>query len=273
MSTIDRGKAKAQGEEAVEIIHSGNYTAADGREVNVADAIAESVRGTVSYPPDADLPAFRSAGHTTQFEVTNETTLNAARRLVLDGLNPVALNFASAKHPGGGFLGGARAQEESLCRSSGLYACILNDGMYRQHAGTRGGFYTNYAIYSPGVPVFRDDDGDLLSEPYRCAFVTSPAVNAGTYLGDGGGKQVEVTREMRERVRKVLHLMAGHGHDAAVLGAWGCGVFRNDSEVIADLFREALATRFAGVFKRVVFAILDWSDEKRFIGPFEERFV
>jgi hypothetical protein len=74
MSTIDRGKAKAQGEEAVRIIHSGQYTAADGREVHVADAIAESVQGTVSYPPDADLPAFQPVGHDTQLEVTNETT-------------------------------------------------------------------------------------------------------------------------------------------------------------------------------------------------------
>jgi uncharacterized protein (TIGR02452 family) len=273
MSTINHNKVKAQGQEAVRIIHAGGYTAPDGREVSIADDLAEAVQGTVSYPPDAPLPAFQSAGYATQFEVTNETTLNAARRLVADGLNPVALNFASAKHPGGGFLGGARAQEESLCRSSGLYACIVNDAMYRRHAGTRGGFYTNSAIYSPGVPVFRDDDGDLLSEPYRCAFVTSPAVNAGRYLGDRQGKQVDVIREMRERVRKVLHVMAGHGHDAAVLGAWGCGVFRNDPDVIADLFREALTTRFAGVFKRVVFAILHWSDERRFIGPFEERFV
>ena len=271
MSTIDRGKAKTQGEEAVRIIHAGGYTTADGHAISIANALAEAVAGTVSYPPDAPLPAFTSGTFDTQFEVMNETTLNAARRLVADGLNPVALNFASAKHPGGGFLGGARAQEESLCRSSGLYACIQHDGMYRAHAGTRGGFYTNYAIYSPGVPVFRDDDGELLSEPYRVAFVTSPAVNAGTYLGEGKGRQAEVTREMRERVRKVLHLMAAHGHDAAVLGAWGCGVFRNDPEVIADLFRDALRTRFAGAFKRVVFAILD-SRERGIITPFAERF-
>lgn len=271
MSTITRSKAAAQGKEAVEIILAGRYTAADGRTVFVRDDIAAAVEGTVSYPPDAPLPAFTPNQFDTQFDVTNETTLSAARRLVLDGFHPVALNFASAKHPGGGFLGGARAQEESLCRSSGLYACINNDPMYRVHAPTRGGFYTNYAVYSPGVPVFRDDDGELLGEPYRTAFVTSPAVNAGTYLKDGG-KQADVTREMRERVRKVLHVMAGHGHDAAVLGAWGCGVFRNDPEVVADLFRDALRTRFAGAFRRVVFAVVDWSDERRFLGPFAERF-
>ena len=271
MSTIDRGKAARQGQEAVEIIRTGRYAAVDGRTVSIRDDLAEAVSDTVSYPPDADLPAFTPGQFATQFEVTNETTLSAARRLVAAGLNPVALNFASAKHPGGGFLGGARAQEESLCRSSGLYACIANDAMYRVHAPTRGGFYTNYAIYSPGVPVFRDDAGGLLAAPYLCAFVTSPAVNAGTYLKDGG-RQADVTREMRHRIDKVLAVMAGHGHDTAVLGAWGCGVFRNDPQVIADLFRAVLATRLAGVFRRVVFAVLDWSAEQRFLGPFERRF-
>jgi uncharacterized protein (TIGR02452 family) len=209
--------------------------------------------------------------HDTRFEVANETTLHAAHRLTLDGFDACALNFASAKHPGGGFLGGARAQEESLCRSSGLYGCINGDPMYATHAPTRGGFYTNAAIYSPGVPVFRDDDGDLMPQPFRCGFVTAPAVNAGTYLNDGG-KQKDVTREMAARIDKVLTVMAGHGHDAAVLGAWGCGVFRNDPEIIAELFREALLTRFTGCFRVVVFAILDWSADRHFIGPFEEQF-
>ncbi|KAI9007828.1 hypothetical protein DFJ74DRAFT_689225 [Hyaloraphidium curvatum] len=273
MSSIDRAAAKAQGAEAVEIIRTGRYTAADGTPVDVADALAEAVRGTVSYPPHSSLPSFPLRGRGTVFEVANESTLSAARRLSLAGLDPAALSFASAKNPGGGFLGGARAQEESLCRSSGLYACLVGGEMYRDHAGTRGGFYTNYAIYSPGVPVFRDDEGELLAEPFRCAFVTAPAVNAGTYLSGGRGTQAEVEREMRERVRKVLHIIAAHGHDAVVLGAWGCGVFRNDPEVVAELFREALMGEFAGAFGRVVFAVLDSSAEGKFIDPFERRFA
>jgi uncharacterized protein (TIGR02452 family) len=206
----------------------------------------------------------------TTFEVVNDTTLVATRKLVADGFRPVALNFASARHPGGGFLGGARAQEESLCRSSGLYACINGNAMYRHHAPMPGGWYTNYAIYSPDVPVFKDDEGELLDEPYLCGFVTAPAVNAGVIRDRDRGP---IREEMRDRVEKVLAVMAGHGHDAAVLGAWGCGVFKNDPEVIAGLFAKALRGRFANAFRKVVFAVLDSSDEKHFIGPFNSRFA
>lgn len=77
---------------------------------------------------------------------------------------------------------------------------------------------------------------------------------------------------MERRVEKVLAIMAGHGHDSAVLGAWGCGVFKNDPALLADLFRKALSTEFAGGFSRVVFAVLDWSDDAKFIGPFRKSF-
>jgi uncharacterized protein (TIGR02452 family) len=77
---------------------------------------------------------------------------------------------------------------------------------------------------------------------------------------------------MRERIDKVLTIAALHGHQALVLGAWGCGAFGNDAEEIADLFRAALTGRFGDVFARVVFAITDWSADRRFIGPFQRAF-
>jgi uncharacterized protein (TIGR02452 family) len=78
---------------------------------------------------------------------------------------------------------------------------------------------------------------------------------------------------MRDRVDRALTIMAHHGHRHLVLGAWGCGVFANDPEVVADQFALSLFGPFAGVFDEVVFAVLDWSAERRFVRPFAERFA
>jgi uncharacterized protein (TIGR02452 family) len=263
-----RKKAAEIARDTVEIVTSGRYTNRHGQKVSVRQLVEDAMNGTLGYPPDAALPSVVPANRQTVFEVVNDTTLAAARALVAEGFQPSALNFASARHPGGGFLNGARAQEESLCRASALYYCINGNAMYRHHAHTDA-FYSNYAIYSPAVPVFKDDDGEPLDEPYLCAFVTAPAVNAGA-LRDSDRVQSRIRNEMEARVEKVLALMAGHGHDAAVLGAWGCGVFKNDPELIADLFASALRGRFAGCFAKVVFAVL--SSDGETIRPFEERF-
>jgi uncharacterized protein (TIGR02452 family) len=263
-----KNKAAEIARDTIEIVAAGRYTNTSGQKVAVRQLVETAMDGTVSYPPDAELPNFVPSDRKTEFEVVNDTTLAAARQLVADGFKPVALNFASARHPGGGFLNGARAQEESLCRASALYACINGNAMYRYHA-SKDGFYSNYALYSPAVPVFKDDDGAKLDEPYPCAFVTAPAVNAGT-IRDSDRRPNRIRKEMEERVEKVLTIMAGHGHDAAVLGAWGCGVFKNDPEMIAELFANALRSRFAGCFAKVVFAVL--SSDGETIRPFEERF-
>ncbi|VTR97474.1 Gp114 OS=Bacillus phage G GN=114 PE=4 SV=1: DUF2263 [Gemmata massiliana] len=262
-----RSRAASIARDTIDIIAAGRYANRKDETVHIRHLVEFAREGTLTYPPDETLPRFVPSERPTIFETINDTTLEAARKLVAEGFRPVALNFASARHPGGGFLGGARAQEESLCRASGLYACINNNAMYRAHAHLGGGFYTNYAIYSPAVPVFKDDEGELLDAPYLCAFVTSPAVNVGAIRDK---ERALVRDEMRERIDKALALMAGHGHDAAVLGAWGCGVFKNDPELIAELFAKALRGKFAGCFAKVVFAVL--SSDGVTISPFAERF-
>jgi uncharacterized protein (TIGR02452 family) len=269
---MKRSEAGTLGRETVRILDAGCYTNPAGEVVEIADMVEQSVAETCSYPPDVSLPGVPLGDKPTRFEVMNKTTLTAARQLVREGHRPAALNFASAKHPGGGFLGGARAQEESLARSSGLYACLNGNPMYDFHRRHGDPLYTDYAIYSPEVPVFRDDDGKLLAQPYPCSFITSPAANAKAVLNRDRGRRAEIHEAMERRIRKVLAVAATHKHESLVLGAWGCGVFGNDCEEIAVLFQRALAYHFCGVFEKVVFAVLDSSAEARFIGPFERLF-
>ncbi|MFC1609588.1 TIGR02452 family protein [Myxococcota bacterium] len=269
---MDRQVAAQLGRETVEILETGSYTNSFGNLVSIQEQTTRAVAGTVTYPPDVQVITANTGTLETRVEVTSETTLAAAYRLGRDGQKPVALNFASAKKPGGGFLNGARAQEESLARASGLYACIRDNPIYAFHKEHPDPIYASYVIYSPAVPVFRDDDGALLDEPYPCAFITAAAPNAKIVLKSAPSRQGEVRAAMDERIHRVLGIAAMHEHDALVLGAWGCGVFGNDTDMVAQLFRSALDDAFRGAFERVIFAIADPSGDRHFIAPFEKRF-
>jgi uncharacterized protein (TIGR02452 family) len=129
--------------------------------------------------------------------------------------------------------------------------------------------YTDYAIYSPDVPVFRSDDGSLLDEPYAVAIITCPAVNANRVEFK---RKNEIGPAMWLRILKVMSIGVKHAHDSIVLGAWGCGAFGNDGREIAGLFYRALERNFKGSYRQVVFAIADRSRDRRFIGPFQEAF-
>jgi uncharacterized protein (TIGR02452 family) len=89
------------------------------------------------------------------------------------------LNFASARNPGGGFLNGAKAQEEDLCRCSGLYPCLVQcDSYYEANRQEASCLYTDHAIFSPRVPFFKtggDGDDQLLPQPFYVSVITMPA--------------------------------------------------------------------------------------------------
>lgn len=269
---ISREKARALGEQTVAILSAGYYITESGVRVDIRRQVDAAVRGTVSYPPGKTPLGVSTRQGATMVEVRNETTLAAARALTASGLQTAALNFASATTPGGGFLQGARAQEEYLARSSALWSCLRDNPMYAHHRAQRHPFYTDYVLHSPDVPVLRDDDGVLLEEPYLCSIITSPAVNAFQVWRYAPERISEISPVMKTRILKVLAVAIEHGHEAIVLGAWGCGAFGNDAGEIANLFRNALEADFRGAFERVVFAVADWSEDERFIGPFLRAF-
>lgn len=237
------------------IIEAGGYRSPGGRDVRIAAEVSAAVAGTRLYRPAEALPAPvspGSAGMTT--EVTNETSLAAARRL---GAGTACLVFASAKNPGGGFLNGAQAQEESIARASALYPCLRAArefyGFHRDQGDLR---YSDRVIYAPGVPVFRSDDGTLLDVPYPVSFLTAAAPNLGAIMANQRPAADSVPGVLAARAGRVLAVAAAHGHRKLVLGAWGCGVFRNDPAVVAAAFAAAL-TRFQAHFDQVTFAVLD----------------
>jgi uncharacterized protein (TIGR02452 family) len=269
---IPHEEASRLGVEAVAIQERGFYQTESGKNIDISAAVKKASKDTVTYTPQMSLPTSAAGNKDTIIQVRNTTTLDAAQDLIKIGSNPAALNMASATSPGGGFLHGARAQEEYLARSSGLYVCLHGNPMYDQERFDNDHFYDDYVIYSPDVPVFRDDNGKLLETPYNCTIITSPAVMASAVMAEQPQRSEEIEAIMRGRILKVLAVGQKHNHDALVLGAWGCGAFGNDGNLIAALFHEALTENFKGVFSRVIFAIADWSARERFIGPFKQVF-
>lgn len=279
---MNRLQRIAAAQETLNIIDRGFYTNAIGETVRLEVAVQNAIRESLLLKP-GDFPALLARRDAislqrtrTRFSVINETSLQAVARLAAQTDKVFCLNFASAKNPGGGFLTGAQAQEESLARSSALYPCIAQmQAMYQTNRATRTCLYTDHMIYSPSVPVFRDDNGALLDSFYTASFLTSPAVNVGVVMRQEKQNIPQIEPVMLARLEKVLSVALVKGYRHLVLGAWGCGVFQNDPEAVAGYFQKHLKENpvFKGVFEEVVFAVLDHSPERRIIRPFETMFA
>ena len=266
----NRAHRKSIAEETVTILNQGYYTTSTGTRRNIDLAISNAVDGTRLYRPD-DLNVSSATGTASAtrivFEVANETTFAGAQQLLSrtpDGV--CCLNFASAKNPGGGFLSGSQAQEEALARASALTACLHAAPQYYEiNRKTRTALYTDHIIYSPNVPVFRDDHDRLLEEPWLCSIVTAPAPNAGAVRRNEPDNISSVLPVLTDRAWRVLEICRLQGHRTLGLGAWGCGVFANDPSSVAVTFRDhLLSDHFASAFDLVRFSILDPKNDGTF---------
>ena len=276
--------AKAIAHGTLAALAAGHYTTPDGTSVAIGELLATCVGDTRYYEPDeldaiaAEVAAqSASAVGETTFSVANVTTLDASAALVGSGRyrRVGVLNFASARNPGGGFLNGARAQEESLARSSGLYESLRQwPQFYEFHRAQGTSLYSDRMIYSPACPVLRNDAGDWLAQPYTVDFITSPAPNAGAVTRNEPANRALITPTLATRAGKILALAAHHGCDALVLGAWGCGVFQNDPATVAAIFASYLRPggAFAGRFRHVSFAVYDTTPARRAYAAFATQF-
>jgi uncharacterized protein (TIGR02452 family) len=271
-------KIKAQ--ETLDIIKKGFYET-ENKRINLKEILAKALSKTVLYRPNEfegiinnSLQHADNQNFKTEFKVLRTTVLKAAKEMAANGESVGCLNFASAKNPGGGFLGGALAQEESLALSSTLYPTLMKHyEMYEFNRSRKTYLYSDYMIYSPDVVMFRDDDGELLEDPYQLTILTSPAVNVGAIKNNKPSEIDEVETTMLQRMDKVLAVFAYHGIKHLLLGAWGCGVFQNNPNDIARYFADFLLEgRYKNCFETVVFAIADRNEDGKNIEAFRKVF-
>src|SRR5262249_26582425 len=127
---------------------AGGYANAHGERVELADAVERARRGTRLYDAETYRGAGTAGARATTIAVTEDATIAAFGRLA-DPRAPLAcLTCASARTRGGGFLGGAQAQEESLARSSALSPCQLAvPEHYRRNRAHASPLYLDLAIW------------------------------------------------------------------------------------------------------------------------------
>ena len=190
------------------------------------------------------------------------------------------LNFANAVHPGGGVRHGATAQEEDLCRTSSLLLSLESEAAgeyYRYNRGIGGDLGSSAVVLTPKVEIVKFRNGERLPESTVVSVITcaAPVYRRDTYgLGEAGYREM-----FRARVDRLLLCAAAFGCRHLVLGAFGCGAFGNDPEMVAELFRASLlALRCDGkglgdLFREIDFAVLDNSRDRRNFNAFHNRFT
>jgi uncharacterized protein (TIGR02452 family) len=266
---IDKPRSAALAAETVTIWAAGTYVAASGEHVDIRTAVQKCKAGTLSIPPLRDLTRHPQNPliDQTLVSVVNTTTQAAARVLREHGHSVLALNFANGTNPGGWFLDGGRTQEEALCRDSLLYGTLLGHEMYDVHKTMPYEDASDWCIVSRDVPFIRDENSDLVAYPWVCDVVTCAAPISSPY------RDAYCRELFRKRIHRLLEVAASLGYTGLVLGAWGCGMFGNDPASTAKVFRELLEGEFLGCFGEVVFAVTDWSPERKFLGPFADALL
>ena len=211
-----------------------------------------------------------------QVVVSGKRSLEAAEPYAKQGKKVCVLNFASASNPGGGVVNGSSAQEECICRCTTLYPCLntsaMWDAFYMPHRKANDPLYNNDCIYTPDVCVFKSDINfpELLpkAEWWNVNILTCAAPNLrerpSNAMNPNAGttavkiSATELEKLLTSRVRRIFEVAVANGNKVLILGAFGCGAFRNPLSCIARLFHEVMEeTEFKNKYRILLIAILD----------------
>jgi uncharacterized protein (TIGR02452 family) len=241
--------------ETLQALERGWYESASGKRVTLdfAQMEAHARRGRLIHQGAIGPRPMHDAA----VEVIEGDCLVHALELAAEGHRPVCLNMASHRHPGGGYLEGAGAQEENLFRRTAYHA-FIGEGAPWRPPEIRYPLPEFAGIYSPEVPVLRGPESErypFLDQPRAMSFVAVAAYFQPPMEG------TRLTREIAEKtlrkLRLIFEIALAQGHDAVVLSAIGCGAFRNPPSHMAELFAQVLEEGWGKSFRRVRFAIID----------------
>lgn len=240
--------------DTIKIVDQGFYINKLGQTVNISQLIKYSNANTQYYEnyENFKYTDLINPNSKINLNVIMETTVNGILRMDKKGGKTIVLNFASAKNPGGGFLKGAIAQEESLARVSSLYSSLLK--CHQFYDNIEAPYYTNRIIYSPDVPFFKNSDDQIMDNPILASVITCAAPNL-------SGLKVFNHLKIRDifvsRIYNILSLAHDKGYDNVILGAWGTGVFKNDPHFVSKWFKWVINQEFKNKFKNITFSIYD----------------
>ena len=204
--------------------------------------------------------------------VSGKRSLEAAEVYAKQGKKVCVLNFASATNPGGGVVNGSSAQEECICRCTTLYPCLNNDDLwtsfYAPHRKAANPLYNNDCIYTPNVCVFKSDinfpEPLQKNEWWKVNILTCAAPNlrerpSNAINPHAGYKPAKVTTAELEtlltaRVRRIFEVAVSNENEVLILGAFGCGAFRNPPEIVANVFNKVMQD-YLGYFDTIEYAV------------------
>lgn len=230
-----------------------------------SEEIKKSITGTKIY--GVDFCRKEETGHSPDFILEQSYTEESVIKTAGNGKLAV-LNFASYRHAGGGFLKGAMAQEEAICHSSFLYNILREFPDYYgwNESNYNRGLYTNRALYSPEVYFFSDN-----YEKYvKADVITCAAPNRSVMRKDGRFSEEENELALKERIQFIRDICDEECVDTFITGAFGCGVFAQKPEVVANLFMDLFGDTKV---KKVIFAIPPDRNYVAFEKEYNNRFL
>ena len=247
------------------LVKQGYYYNAKNQKISFLDT-QNMVVNTKFYHSPCPVHHVPTIHGKTIVKIENIDCLLAAEKLLNDGYHPAVLNMASRQNPGGGVQTGAGAQEENLFRRTNLFQSLYQFTPYASNFGLYKSKYQypldrNFGgIYTPHATVFRGTEQKgypLLDKSFQMSIIAVAGINRPTLASP---EQIipELIEPVKNKMRTIFRIGLLHHHDSLVLGALGCGAFRNPPAHIARLFHEVMEEEeFKNKYKLLVFAILD----------------